>query len=1118
MFSNGLKVQHRSTKAAKRTLVFSILACIVFITYLTLTGAPPVPTTHIVQSAPGSLPLAFIPNQGQVQSEVLYQAYDMNTAFFLTASDLVFTRSAAGQADQSVVRISHENTQAGVAVSGINLLKGQVNYLLGSDSSKWVTHLPTYASVLFSGLYPGIDMTYDGMQGAFESTYYVKPGADPTAIRWTISGNVVARLNTETGSIELYDAAAKSGQPVLVEQAPIIYQEINGKQVIVPSRFAQNADGSFSYAISAYDPAKTLVIDPTLVYSSYFGGGQLDSADGMALDADGNIYVAGMTSSTDFPVKNAQQLKNKGSDDIFIMKLNPTGSEMIYSTYLGGTDDEEANGVSVDASGSVYLAGDTTSADFPVKNAYAAKCAQTMFDVCIPDAFLAKLSADGSQLLYSTYLGGMEPDTAQGVVAGASGHAYLTGQTFSSDFPTKTAAQAKFGGESDAFVTDIDTSAAGAASLAWSTFLGGKSVDLGAAIGMSGTQLVITGQTTSSDFPTKSPLQAFKGSQDAFITGLTDAGAVRYSTYLGGSDQDTAYGVTVNAQGAYVTGTTLSTDFPTLTPIQDKNKGGNDAFVTGIAADGSAWKFSTYLGGTGADYGYAITVNAAGALYLTGSTTSADFPLLNTLQAYTGNGDAFVAKIKPAGNALDFATLLGGSESETGVGIAVDTKDNVYVAGNTFSANLPLEKALGTKYAGSGDVFVSILTDDGTINPPPDETPVVDPTIVVPNLDALNPLFGSFKIASSVVLAPGEELTFTILLHNSSMEEVTASVVDKMPAGLDYKAASAKPAGTYDATKRTITWTSVKVPAEGETRLTFVSTTTVTDPKLVINTASITAADQTFDRFFVVKVGAHPKTDAQRPTINKFWIGDQDVLTSQDVTLHLQAQDNGKVEKMYIREWQVAQKPLPHWELVKSSGWVDYAETYNWKLGPQSGVHYVAAVVADELHNLSILNKDAIDFASLVLPDTKLEANGLIPYLVSYDANTPVKATLAPSEGSPMLFVWYPGNILVPNKISVNGQVEFTTPKAGTYYFLVYSAANTTFDLQITPGGGPTRYAMTSAVTGPLSVTGAQTTTIQSDPLLSKIGFDPFTAGPGSIPAPDDEPTNRIYLPSIGNR
>jgi len=1075
---------------------------LVLITYLALIPAQPVPPSQVVppaqvvRSEPGKLPLAFVPNQGQVQPEVLFQASDLNAAFFLTATDLVFTQSGNAQNEQAVVRIRHENAQADIIAEGITPLKGQVNYLLGQDPSKWFTHLPTYAAVMFHGLYPGIDLRYDGMHGAFEGIYYIEPGADPALIRWSHSGNVVARLNARTGSIELYDAQDKTGKPVLVEQAPIAYQEIDGEQAIIPSHFTQNPDGSFSYAISAYDPAKTLVIDPTLVYSSYFGGAQLDVADGITLDPSGNIYVTGLTTSTDFPTHHPTQAASKGSDDIFVIKLNPTGSEMIYSTYLGGGSDEEANGLAVDSTGSVYLAGDTTSQNFPLKNAYATDCYH-LFDVCVPDAFLTRLSADGSQLLYSTYLGGDDPDMAQGVAVGSPGVAYVVGQTFSSDFPTRLAAQAAIHGAEDAFVTRIDTAAAGTASLIWSTYLGGSGEDMGAAIGLAGAQLVVTGETTSSNFPTHDALQATnKGKQDAFITGMTDGGAIRYSTYLGGADQDTAYGIAVNDQGAYLTGTTLSTDFPTLTPIQAAKQSGNDAFITGINADGSAWMFSTYMGGKGADFGYGVAVNEAGAIYITGSTSSSDFPLLDTLQAYTGNGDAFVAKIDPAGNALVYSTLLGGGDADTGVGIAADNQDNCYIAGITFSADYPVKDPLISKYEGRGDVFVSIITDSGT-NPPPIEPPVDDPTVTVPILESINPLFGSFKIGSSSVLAPGETINFVIVVHNSYMEDATADIVDQLPEGLDFKAGTTDPHGTYDAAEHTITWNDVTVHGDGEVELSFDCTTTVTDPTMVTNTATININDETIVRTFDVKLGLHAPVDSNLPVVNKFWIGDQDVLTSRNVTLHIQAQDNESVEKMYIREWHVNPIPEPHWVSVKSSGWVDYAETYDWQLGNQSGVHYLAVVVADNYHNVSIFNRGGVDFASLLLPDTTLPKNGLIPYLVSYDQNTPVKATLVPTQGSPKLFVWYPGNILIPDKTSQSTQVEFTAPRDGTYYFLMYSSTNTTYTLHITPGGGPMIKPMggNAAPTG-----GEQDSPLPADPVLSKIGFDPFGSGIGVMP------------------
>jgi len=1070
-------------------LVYSILACIVFITYLSTiafggVSSPATPST-ITRSEPvqllgkAQLPIAFIPNQGQADPEVLFQAKDLNSTFFITATDLVFTHN--GEKDQAVVHITHENARP-AAVQGMDILKGQANYLLGSSPARWFTHLPTYATVMFSDLYPGIDMAYTGMSGAFESAYYVHPGADPAKISFRLTGSLEARLNAETGSIELY--AASGGQPVLVLQAPTVYQQVSGKHVIVPSRFTHNANGSFSYVLSEYDSSADLVIDPTLTYSSYFGGAQLDSADSIALDTNGNIYVTGLTSSTDFPTSHPIQADNQGSDDIFVIKLKPDGTEMLYSTYLGGDDDEEASSIAVDSIGSVYLAGDTTSTNYPLLHAYDTTCNQ-IFGVCIPEAFITQLSPDGSEILYSSYLGGSQPDMAQGVTVANAGQAYLTGVTFSTDFPVKEAIQDSLKGTADAFVAQIDTNASGSASLVWSTYLGGTSVDTGAAITVNGERLVVTGETTSADFPVENALQETnQGEQDVFITGMTTTGKVEYSTYLGGEKQDTAYGIAANAEGAFITGTTLSTDFPTLTPAQTENQGGNEAFVTGISADGSSWLFSTYLGGKDADIGYGIAVDPTGGIYVTGSTSSSDFASVKTMQTYGGGEqDAFITKLDSTGSAVVFSTLLGGIDSELGVGIAVDSQGNSYIAGDTFSDDLPVVNALNAEYAGKGDVFVSILANE-------------DATPVHPQVMAMeNPLVGSYKTASSSSVALGETITYTIMLHNSSTATVSADVMDVLPRPLEFFAGTASNGGTYDATYHVIDWQPIDVPGNGEVALTYqLKYTTASTAQNAINIADIIAdGSMKLQRFYSVKLGGGEPGDT-RPAITSFRIGDQDVLTSRDVSLHLQATDDGTVAKMYLLEWQVNPEPFPHWELVKSSRWIPYEETIAWKLGEQSGVHYIAALVADDKNQISM---PALDFASLLLPDTQLQGLGFIPYLVSYDAGVEVTATLTKSAGSPELFVWYPGNHSKPDHDQTTVPVTFTTPRAGPYYFLVYAGpSDAVYTLQITPGGGPLPLAGTGSASEPI----VKTASLDNDPVLSVIGFDPLGSGTAALP------------------
>ena len=411
-----------------------------------------------------------------------------------------------------------------------------------------------------------------------------------------------------------------------------------------------------------------------LVYSTYLGGSGGETGFGIAVDSSGNAYVTGQTQSSNFPTANAFQAANGNPGfspaDAFVAKLNAAGSALVYSTYLGGSGNDWGAGIAVDASGNAYVTGTTYSTNFPTANAF-----QAAFGGCgnCGDAFVTKLNAAGSALVYSTYLGGGDFDAGQGIAVDSSGNAYVTGGTSSADFPTANAFQAKFGGYIDAFVTKLN--ATGSA-LVYSTYLGGSSRDHGLGIGVdSSGNAYVTGQTDSTNFPTANAFQAAFGGGyrlDAFVTKLNAAGsALVYSTYLGGSGEDSGQGIAVDSSGnAYVTGSTQSTNFPTANAFQAAFGGTRDAFVTKLNTAGSALVYSTYLGGSGNEYGNGIGVDSSGNAYVTGWTQSTNFPTANAFQAaFGGSGDAFVTKFPAvAAGATCTYSLSSTSASATAAG------------------------------------------------------------------------------------------------------------------------------------------------------------------------------------------------------------------------------------------------------------------------------------------------------------------------------------------------------------------------------------------------------------------------------------------------------------------
>ncbi len=488
-----------------------------------------------------------------------------------------------------------------------------------------------------------------------------------------------------------------------------------------------------------------------LVYSTYLGGSNFDrgGAD-IAVDADGNAYVTGSTRSTDFPTANPIQPVNAGGEDAFVTKLNAAGSALVYSTYLGGLNDEGGFAIALDAAGNAYVTGRTCSDNFPT----TAGAFQTNFPggPCAfgADAFVTKFNADGSALVYSTYLGGSDGDQGFGITVDTAGNTYVTGRIRSTDFPTANPLQPVFGG----------------------------------------------------------------GSFDAFITKLNaDGSALVYSTYLGGSDWDGAGGIAVHAAGnTYVAGSTRSTNFPTTPGAFDTTCGtdGNcnfdgssvffDAFVTKLDAAGSALVYSTYLGGSGSDGAGSIAVDLAGNAYVGGGTDSSDFPTANPIQATFagGLGDGFVTKLGAAGDTLVFSTYLGGSGSfrEGPSGIAVDIAGSAYVVGSTNSDDFPTANPFHAARGGAFDAFVAKIDLGGVApdNPVPILSSLSPASATAGGMDFTLTALGSDFVLASVVRWNGSDRSTTFVSSNELQAAIPAS--DLTAAGtLDVTVFNPSPGG-----------------------------------------------------------------------------------------------------------------------------------------------------------------------------------------------------------------------------------------------------------------------------------------------------------------------------------
>jgi hypothetical protein len=616
-----------------------------------------------------------------------------------------------------VVRMRLVGANPDARAVGLDELPGRSNYFIGNNPKEWRTNVPSYTRVMYEGVYPGVDLIYYGSQRQLEYDLVLAPGVDPNQIKLSFAGADAMRLDAASGDLVLkvgadelrfrkpavYQPSVATADPSLSRYATPAFGFDSRRSLLVPggSSFVLVSDNQVAFRVAGYDPTRALVIDPVLSYSTYLGGSGGDEAYGIAIDSSGNAYVTGETASTDFPTAGPLQASfGGGTSDVFVAKLNAAGSALVYSTYLGGSNYDYGHGVAVDASGNAYVTGETASTDFPTVNPL-----QATNNAVQATGFVAELNAAGSALIYSTYLGGTGSDSGNAIAVDTSGDAYVTGSTSSPDFPTANPLQSAYAGGTcgtapdtyacpDVFVTKLDP--AGSA-LVYSTYLGGTASDSGSAIAIDPAgDAYVTGQTFSTNFPTANPFQATNKTAEGtgFVAESNAAGsALVYSTYLGGSAVDGGTGIAADSSGnAYVTGQTTSTDFPVTAGALKTALTANasNAFVTKLNAAGTAPVYSTYLGGSLADWGAGIAVDSSGIAYVTGTAQSSDFPTASPIQAaLQGASNAFIARLNATGSALLYSTYLGGSGSDEGLGIAIDSSGNAYVAGYTGSTDFP---------------------------------------------------------------------------------------------------------------------------------------------------------------------------------------------------------------------------------------------------------------------------------------------------------------------------------------------------------------------------------------------------------------------------------------------
>jgi hypothetical protein len=621
-------------------------------------------------------------------------------------------------------------------VTGADELPGKNNYLIGNNPRKWRTNVPTYAKIKYESVYPGVDAIFYGNQRQIEYDFVVAPGADPKIIKLGFQGAKALNISPDG------DLVLQTNGGEIRQSKPVIYQEADGVRRNVEGGYVLIDKTTIAFKMGDYDRSRPLVIDPVLVYSTFLGGSLADAVQDVAVDAAGNTYLTGYTTSINFPHAGViSDSSHNGGDDVFVTKLNAAGTTALYSTYLGGSNDENGLGIALDSLANAYITGLTRSPNFPITPGAADSTCQSTTGpggLCAPfphagDAFVTKLNGTGA-IAYSTFVGGLNYEQAHAIAVDSTGNAYITGQIadgFSCTFPTVNGYDNCANSYYDAFLTKLNST--GTAFL-YSTTLGGFNDEYGASditVDNAGNAFIV-GPSRSTNFPiTPGAYSACgsSGSFDAFAakinTNASGVASLAYSTCVGGSADDGASGIDIDSAGnIWLTGNTSSTNFPTVNSFDSSANGGGDAFLAKLnpfVAGAGQLVYSSYLGGSGGDGGSDVRIDGSGNVYVVGTTASTNFPTADPLQLHQGGNDAFVTKLNhtAAGSAqLLYSTYLGGCNNDSARRVAVDFSDNAYVIGSTNSPSFPTTTvAYQNIYGGSGDGFVAKISGSGQTIP-----------------------------------------------------------------------------------------------------------------------------------------------------------------------------------------------------------------------------------------------------------------------------------------------------------------------------------------------------------------------------------------------------------------
>ncbi len=663
-------------------------------------------------------PIYFEQNIGQEPEHVVFTSKTPGYKLSLTQSDAILTfrpqnSNIFNKDNYPQLHLKFNDSNPTAKILGLSKLKSTSSYFHSNNRSDWYQGAPHFLGVKYKDIYPGIDLEYYGNKHNLEYDFVVKPGHDPDVIQMSYNGIDSISLDTSGNAVLHF------GEDELIQKKPFVYQLINGQQQVVNAEYVLQNYGKnktgVGFKIASWNPEYDLVIDPVLSYSSLVGGDLLDSGGDIAVDTTGSVYIVGQTNRAN-PLKANSTVYNCNTDcssDVVVSKFNSDGSELSWTVVLSGSGEEDGLGIIVDTQGNSYVAGWTSSDDFPMINAL-----DNDIDG-LSDGFLTKISASGTELLFSTYFGKERSEIITDIDRDAQGDIYISGRTSSQNSAEITTSNDPHIIETDGFITKFNENG----SIQYFTkYIGGSRYDSidAIAVDLSGS-IFATGTTDSVDFPLVSPLyDTLKGVGDAFITKLNPAGeALIFSSYFGGSNAESGRNLKLDDQGnPVIVGITTSSDLPTKNALDADANGPLtdwDSFVSKFSGDGSELLFSTYLGGNGGDYVSGLSLDSDNNIYVSGYTLSDNFPLLEPLfSQINGRSDLFISKLNPNASALLYSSYFGGSNEESFSDIVVDNNGGLYLTGLTYSSDFPVTNSVNftqNSTGGNGDIFVSKLSD-----------------------------------------------------------------------------------------------------------------------------------------------------------------------------------------------------------------------------------------------------------------------------------------------------------------------------------------------------------------------------------------------------------------------